>query len=114
MQEVPVVIWGEGEPVVLVHGSGDTDPTFVWSQQRPLAERYQLLVVTCPGYGQRPIKPRTQADVLTHQLGATLAVCPGKGHSIPDTGEPFNHLLESFLHSASTWRSPASPEKGGA
>ena len=53
------------------------------------------------------------ADMLTHQLGATLAVCPGKGHYIPDTGEPFNHLLESFLQSAVTFESQSYQEKGG-
>jgi len=249
MQDIPVVVWGEGEPVVLVHGSGDTDPTFVWSHQRSLADRYRLLIVTRPGYGQRPVIPRPHveqdvqeilallaahrgghlvgfsygglialivagrqpalirsltlieppafaiargnplveqaiaqakpayeperplpaeeflvrfmksiqldfpdtielspedrkgveamqaepapwkieipvanlaltpfpklvvtsgehgafeaiADILTQQLGATLAVCAGKGHYIPDTGEPFNHLLESVLQSA--------------
>ncbi len=262
MQEIPVVVWGEGEPVVLVHGSGDTDPTFVWSHQRPLAQRYQLLVVTRPGYGQRPISPRTHVDqevqeilslleqhggghlvgfsygglialivagrqpalirsltvieppalaiargnalveqaitqakpayeperplsaeeflvrfmkslqpdfpdtielsaedrkgveamqaepapwkieiplstlvattfpklvitsgkhdafeviagILAHQLRATLAVCAGKGHYIPDTGEPFNQLLESFLQSAVPSASLTDSEKGG-
>lgn len=262
MQDVPVIVWGEGEPVVLVHGSGDTDPTFVWSHQRPLAERYQLFMVIRPGYGQRPISPRTHvyqdvqeilslleqhggshlvgfsygglvallvaaqrpalirsltvieppafalardnpaveqaiaqaklayeperplpadvflvrfmkaiqpdfpdtielspedrkgveamqaepapweitlplanlavtsfptlvvtsgehgafeavADILTQQLGAKLVVCAGQGHYIPDTGEPFNQLLESFFQSAVTYESRSYQEKGG-
>ena len=262
MQESSVVVWGEGEPVILVHGSGDTDPTFVWSHQRPLAAHYQLLVVTRPGYGQRPISPRTHveqdvqeilslleqlggghlvgfsyggliallvagrqptlirsltvieppafaiargnarveqviaqvrpaykperplaaeeflvrfmksiqpdfpdtielspedrkgveamqtepapwkieiplstlaattfpklvvtsgehdafeavADILTQQLRAILSVCAGNGHYIPDTGEPFNQLLESFLQSAVTSTSLSYVEKGG-
>ena len=184
MQEGSVVVWGEGEPVILVHGSGDTDPTFVWSHQRPLAAHYQLLVVTRPGYGQRPISPRplaaeeflvrfmksiqpdfpetiecssedrkgveamqtepapwkieiplstlaattfpklvvtsgehnaceAVADILTQLLRATLSVCAGNGHYIPDTGEPFNQLLESFLQSAVTSTSLSYLEKGG-
>ncbi len=40
------------------------------------------------------------AEVLSQQLGAKLAVCAGKGHYIPDTGEPFNQLLEAFWRSA--------------
>ena len=81
MQEAPVVVWGEGEPVVLVHGSGDTDPTFVWSNQRPLAERYQLLVVTRPGYGQRPISPRTHVEQDVQEILSLLAHAGG-GHLV--------------------------------
>jgi pimeloyl-ACP methyl ester carboxylesterase len=55
MQNISTIVWGEGEPVVLVHGSGDTDPAFVWSNQRPLAQHYQLLILTRPGYGQQPL-----------------------------------------------------------
>ncbi len=53
------------------------------------------------------------ADILTLQLRATLAVCAGKGHYIPDTGERFNQLLESFLQSTVTSASLSYPEKGG-
>src|SRR2546426_9319652 len=81
MQEAPVVVWGEEEPVVLVHGSGDTDPTFVWSNQRPLAERYQLLVVTRPGYGQRPISPRTHVDQDVQEILSLLHQYRG-GHLV--------------------------------
>lgn len=43
MQTAVVQVWDQedtgqlGEPVVLVHGSGDTHPAFVWQHQRPLA-----------------------------------------------------------------------------
>ncbi|MBA2678000.1 MAG: alpha/beta hydrolase [Ktedonobacteraceae bacterium] len=81
MQEVPVVVWGEGEPVVLVHGSGDTDPTFVWSHQRPLAELYQLLVVTRPGYGQRPISERQHVEQDVQEI-LSLLDHYGGGHLV--------------------------------
>jgi pimeloyl-ACP methyl ester carboxylesterase len=43
--------WGEGPRVLLVHGSvvgGES----TWAEQRPLAERYGLVVVDRPGYGR--------------------------------------------------------------
>jgi hypothetical protein len=70
MQDIHVVVWGKGELVKLVHGSGYTDPTFVWSHQRPLAERHQLLVVTSGEHGAFEVV----ADTLTQQLEAKLAV----------------------------------------
>lgn len=66
MQDVSPIVWGKGEPVVLVHGSGDTDPAFMWSNQRPLGQQYQLLILTRPGYGQRPLvsqRPSIEEDV---------------------------------------------------
>jgi pimeloyl-ACP methyl ester carboxylesterase len=43
--------WGDGPPVVLVHGAvGGGEST--WAEQRPLAERYGLVVVDRPGYGR--------------------------------------------------------------
>ncbi len=73
MQDAPAIVWGEGEPVVLIHGSGDTDPAYVWNNQHPLAQRYQLLVLTRPGYGEHPVLPRTdvkedvQENILNYQ-----------------------------------------------
>ncbi len=44
--------WGEGEPVVLVHGSLATGAE-EWAEQRPLTRhRYRLLVPDRRGYGQ--------------------------------------------------------------
>jgi pimeloyl-ACP methyl ester carboxylesterase len=60
---VSVEIWGtHGEPVVLVHGSGDLEPATVWEHQRRLAARYRLLLLTRPGYGARPVLPRATLD----------------------------------------------------
>jgi pimeloyl-ACP methyl ester carboxylesterase len=53
MSELHVTTWGDGEPVLFVHGS------FVrggasWVAQRPLAERYRLLFVDRRGFGDSP------------------------------------------------------------
>jgi pimeloyl-ACP methyl ester carboxylesterase len=45
-------IVGEGEPVLLVHGSGFRD--FGWADQMPLAGRYRLLLPFRRGYGASP------------------------------------------------------------
>jgi hypothetical protein len=38
-------------------------------------------------------------DRLAAALGAERATIEGKGHSVPETGEPYNRLLEGFLRS---------------
>lgn len=38
-------------------------------------------------------------DRLAEALGAERATIEGKGHSVPEAGEPYNRLLESFLAS---------------
>lgn len=54
MSDLHVRVWGDGEPVVLVHGSMSTGRT-TWEPQRPLADRgYRLLVPDRRGYGQSP------------------------------------------------------------
>ncbi|MGH7894914.1 MAG: alpha/beta fold hydrolase [Candidatus Binatia bacterium] len=44
---------GRGEPVILVHGSV-IDGAATWSAQRPLAERWALVIVDRRGFGQSP------------------------------------------------------------
>lgn len=39
-------------------------------------------------------------DVIVEQVGARRAVSPGMGHLVPDTGDPFNEILEGFLRTA--------------
>jgi pimeloyl-ACP methyl ester carboxylesterase len=52
-EELHVTVWGDGEPAVLVHGSfGWGEET--WREQRPLAERYRLLLVDRRGFGRTP------------------------------------------------------------
>jgi pimeloyl-ACP methyl ester carboxylesterase len=45
--------WGDGPPVLLVHGSV-TGGESTWAEQRPLAERWQLIVLERPGFGRSP------------------------------------------------------------
>lgn len=54
MSDLHVREWGDGEPVVLVHGSMSTSRT-TWSPQRPLAEQgHRLIVPDRRGYGASP------------------------------------------------------------
>ena len=63
MSDVPVEVWGEGEPVILLHGSGAPAPvSAIWSRQRPLAERYRLIIPTRRGYGERPVAMQTDIE----------------------------------------------------
>jgi pimeloyl-ACP methyl ester carboxylesterase len=63
MSDVPVEVWGEGEPVILLHGSGAPAPvSAIWSRQRPLAERYRLIIPTRRGYGNRPVTMQTDIE----------------------------------------------------
>jgi pimeloyl-ACP methyl ester carboxylesterase len=39
-------------------------------------------------------------DSLANSLGAERAVIPGRGHTVPSTGAPYNQRLESFLVAA--------------
>jgi pimeloyl-ACP methyl ester carboxylesterase len=50
--DLAVEVLGEGDTVVLVHGSGHRDTS--WSDQRPLAERYRLVLPFRRGYGESP------------------------------------------------------------
>jgi pimeloyl-ACP methyl ester carboxylesterase len=74
--ELHLTTWGEGEPVLLIHGSltygdpADDD----WPQQRPLAESYQLLMPARRGYGDSPDRPTgygaaQESDELAALLG---------------------------------------------
>ena len=52
MTELAVDIVGEGETVLLVHGSGFRD--FAWADQMPVADRYKLVLPFRRGYGESP------------------------------------------------------------
>ena len=39
-------------------------------------------------------------DVIAEETAGSRALCPGAGHLIPDTGEPFNDLLEQHFRAA--------------
>jgi pimeloyl-ACP methyl ester carboxylesterase len=50
--DLDVEVLGDGDPVILVHGSGFRDAT--WSDQRELATRYRLVLPFRRGYGCSP------------------------------------------------------------
>jgi hypothetical protein len=82
-----VTVWGEGEPVVLVHGSLTGDPpNDDWTEQRPLAEHHQLIMPSRRGFYQSPPAERV--------------VLPGAGHAVQMLGQPFNDRLVAFWESA--------------
>ena len=49
--------------------------------------------------GDRPVYEAI-CDALAERTDAERAVCPGMGHLVPDTGAPFNELLEDFFNRA--------------
>jgi pimeloyl-ACP methyl ester carboxylesterase len=53
MSALHVETWGDGDPAVLVHGSLGWG-TYTWAEQRPLAERYRLVLVDRHGFGSSP------------------------------------------------------------
>ncbi|MBO2450066.1 alpha/beta hydrolase [Actinomadura barringtoniae] len=55
-RDVHVTVWGDGAPVVLVHGSTSwgTDEAFGFTAQRPLADGFRLLAMDRRGYGDSP------------------------------------------------------------
>ena len=88
MSDVPVEVWGEGEPVILLHGSGAPAPvSAIWSRQRPLAERCRLIIPTRRGYADRPVAMQTDiegdvADLLS-LLGKGAGARATNGSSLP-------------------------------
>jgi pimeloyl-ACP methyl ester carboxylesterase len=64
--------WGDGPPVVFVHGSV-ADGASTWKQQRPLAERWQLIVLDRPGFGSNPPVERVDFDVDAPLVAELLA-----------------------------------------
>jgi hypothetical protein len=39
-------------------------------------------------------------DVIARETNGERAVCPGAGHLVPDTGAPFNRLIEQHFTAA--------------
>jgi pimeloyl-ACP methyl ester carboxylesterase len=74
MADVHVTVWGEGEPVVLVHGilTWGTDEAFGFGAQRPLADRFRLLVMDRRGYGDSPDIEHSDYRVDAQDIGDLL------------------------------------------
>ncbi len=69
---VNVVGVGDGDPVVLVHGSGPSWGEETFLEQRPLAEEYKLLFVDRRGYGDSPATDRVDFDVDAEDISKLL------------------------------------------
>lgn len=69
-----VQTWGEGTPILFVHGSACADAFAFWAPQRPLAQHRKLTVYHRQGYGESPLhSPKRDfapdvADII-HLLG---------------------------------------------
>jgi len=72
LTELHVERWGEGPPVVLVHGAV-ADGRATWTEQRPLAERWTLTVPDRPGFGENPPVERVDFDVDAPLVAELLA-----------------------------------------
>lgn len=94
--DLHVSTWGEGNGprVVLVHGSLATGAE-EWDAQRPLAERYELVVPDRRGYGASPAAPGEDflvdaediaalmgdgAHLVGHSYGGLGALCAAANH----------------------------------
>jgi pimeloyl-ACP methyl ester carboxylesterase len=63
---------GSGPPVVLVHGSV-AGAEVTWQAQRPLAERWTLVLVDRPGYGPNPPVAREDFEADARLVAELLA-----------------------------------------
>ena len=67
MTELHLVVWGEGVPVILVHGSMSTG-TETFAEQKPLADAYRLILLDRRGYGGSPFTRCSDFDVDAHDI----------------------------------------------
>jgi pimeloyl-ACP methyl ester carboxylesterase len=71
-----------------------------WEAEIPLGELaaagFPVLAISG---GHSPVFEAV-ADTIAGRLGAERAVIEGRGHNVPETGEPYNERLEEFLRSA--------------
>jgi pimeloyl-ACP methyl ester carboxylesterase len=72
VSDLHAVTWGDGDPVVLVHGSFGWGED-AWSAQRPLADAFRLVVVDRRGFGDTPADGRVDFDRDAEDIAAFLA-----------------------------------------
>ncbi|MFC9432644.1 alpha/beta fold hydrolase [Nocardia sp. NPDC057030] len=97
VEGVPVAL-GESVPRVLTDGmrrlQGARPPDEAAPPMRLLRSAgFPILVVS----GGHLEANEIICDAIAEQTGAERAVCAGMGHLVPDTGAPFNALLEKFF-----------------
>ena len=71
LEDISIERWGVGEPVVLVHGAmmgGEA----CWRKQRPLSERWLLVVLSRRGYVPNPPAPLSDYELDASDVAATL------------------------------------------
>ena len=62
MTELHLTVWGEGVPVIFVHGSMSTGME-TFAGQKPLADAYRLILLDRRGYGGSPFTRCSDYDV---------------------------------------------------
>jgi pimeloyl-ACP methyl ester carboxylesterase len=71
-----------------------------WEAEIPMAELagagFPILVIS----GDHSEAFEAVCDTLANGLGAEREVIPGRGHTVPSTGDPYNDRLSAFLESA--------------
>ena len=67
MTELHLVVWGEGVPVIFVHGSMSTG-TETFSEQKPLSDAYRLILLDRRGYGGSPFTACSDFEVDAHDI----------------------------------------------
>ncbi|WP_223885050.1 alpha/beta fold hydrolase [Nocardia colli] len=97
VEGVPVAL-GEPVPRVLIDGmrrlQGARPPDEAAPPMELLrAADFPILVIS----GGHMESNEIICDAIAEQTGAERAVCAGMGHLVPDTGAPFNALLEKFF-----------------
>ncbi len=67
MTELHLVVWGEGVPVMFVHGSMSTG-TETFSEQKPLSDSFRLILLDRRGYGGSPFTRCSDFEVDAHDI----------------------------------------------
>jgi pimeloyl-ACP methyl ester carboxylesterase len=67
MTELHLVVWGEGVPILFVHGSMSTG-TETFGEQKPLSDAYRLILLDRRGYGGSPFTRCSDFDVDAHDI----------------------------------------------
>ena len=78
MTDLHVVTWGDGDDVVLVHGSISWGEE-TWAAQRPLGEEYRLIVPDRRGFGASPGPDAGDFERDAHDVAELL---PDRAHLV--------------------------------
>lgn len=89
-----MTVWGEGESVVLVHGSLTGDPpNDDWIEQRPLAEHYQLIMPSRRGFYQSPPAEQVNFEVDAEDIAQLLGSLGAGAHVVAHSYGSIGALL---------------------